>query len=124
MAFIKEYKDKFGNTYPDAYWSIIEENKHYLNKDSVVTLGIWKDKQAYLEGKSLLAEDKTRVSGDGTFEQIDQGKPYEGDNVRKILPSFDEVFGDKVYKAKKTNPKEVFYTKIKEYKHKGVTDDV
>lgn len=62
MALVKT--KTLENGFEAEYWKVLETNINYLNKNSHVTIGLYKDKQARIDGKRPVETQSFDWAGD------------------------------------------------------------
>lgn len=91
MALIKEKTLNSGVT--GEYWRIIETNISYQSQLAHVTIGLYKDKQARLDGKDTLATQSFDWSGEDfpfTIDELTRCNPVQLSYIKIKESKLDE----------------------------------
>lgn len=101
MAIVQSYEDKFGNTNANAYWRVVEVNCNWERKTAHMSVVIFKNKVARINGK----------------------QPLNTISYDFIENEFDTVYGSPNLDT--SNPLKASYTYLKTLtEYVGATDDL
>ena len=99
---LDSFEDSYGNTYTDSYSRVVETNLNYDTKSAHITINIYKDEQARIDGKQPVAQKTYDVTGDD-FETYYNFSELDKKDVNTVSQSYLYIKRPLIVEGEETN---------------------